>query len=293
MTPLLKLKTAKTSAEIWAKLENLNGSGSSKERICRAIIKNAEKSGILRPGETTVVEATSGNTGVALAFLCAAKGYGTALFMPENTAAEKKAVAKAYGAEIFETRGKETMPEAIKTAREFVAEKPHKRFFIDQFSNPANPETHKLETASEILRQMGQTGNGRIDAFIMGVGTGGTITGVGTEIKKAFPYLEVAAVEPESCAVLSGGKAGKHSISGIGTGFVPDVLDTDCYDRIITVTDDEAREGVVELARNNGLFTGLSSGANYFAAMKLAKKLGTGRRAVTIACDSGDCYKTV
>jgi len=185
------------------------------------------------------------------------------------------------------------MPEVIKTAREFVAEIPEERFFIDQFSNPLNPETHRLETAREILWQMERTGNGKIDAFVMGVGTGGTITGVGKEIKKVFKDSEVVAVEPHYSAVLSGRKAKNHSISGIGVGFIPDVLDTKCYDRIITVTDDEARQGIAKLARKNGIFAGPSSGANYFAAMKTAKELGSGKQIVTIVCDAGDRYREI
>ncbi len=293
MTPLLKLKTPEHSADVWAKLENLNPSGSSKERICSAIITEAESRGVLRPGKTTLVEATSGNTGIALAFLCAAKNYRAALFMPEGTGAEKKAVAKAYGAEIFEPPGGKTMTEVIRTAREFVRKMPDKRFFIDQFSNLLNPQTHRLETAREILSQMELAGKAEINAFVMGVGTGGTITGVGREIRKAFPHSEVVAVEPHSSAVLSGKKTGKHSISGIGVGFIPDVLDTECYGRVITVTEEQARQGVMELARNNGIFAGLSSGANYFASMKTAEKLGPGKRTVTIVCDSGDRYPEV
>lgn len=290
MTPLLKLKTREGSAEIWAKLENLIDAGTSKERICSAIIADAEKRKILHAGKTTVVEATSGNTGVSLSLLCAAKGYETALFMPANVTPERKAFAKIYGARVFETPADELMQGAIKRARAFAEEDPDGRFFTNQFSNPLNPETHRRETAREIITQMEKTGAPKIDAFIMGVGTGGTVTGVGGEIKKIFSNAEIVAVEPTSSAVLSGGKAGKHSISGIGVGFVPDTLDAKSYDRVITVTDDEALNGIAELARNNGLFAGISSGANYTAAMKVALELGADRRAVTIVCDSGDRY---
>ncbi|WP_462137409.1 PLP-dependent cysteine synthase family protein [Candidatus Mycalebacterium sp.] len=292
MTPLLKLKTPEGCAEIWAKLENLIGAGNSKERICSAIIADAEKRGILCAGKT-VVEATSGNTGVSLSLLCASKGYETVLFMPESVAPERKSPARVYGARIFETPANELMNGAVKRARAFAEENPDTHFFTDQFSNPLNPETHRRETAREIITQMKKTDAPEIDAFIMGVGTGGTITGVGTEIKKNFPDTEIVAVEPALSAVLSGGKAGKHSIPGIGVGFVPDVLDTNSYDRVITVTEDEARSGVAELARNNGLFAGMSSGANYTAAMKVALELGAGKRAVTIICDSGDRYLPV
>ncbi len=290
MTPALKLKTPETYAEIWVKLENLNSSGSSKERICSAILSEAEKRGAVRRGKTVIVEATSGNTGIAVAFLCAAKGCGAALFMPEDAAPEKKAIIKAYGAEVFETPAGESIKGAIARAGEFAAQKPRERFFVDQFSNPLNPETHRKTTAREIVSLMEKTGNGKIDAFIMGVGTGGTITGVGLETKKIFPDAEVVAVEPASSAVLSGGKPGGHAISGIGTGFIPDVLDTGVYDTIVAVTDDEARDGVRELARRNGLLAGISSGANYVAAVQTAKKLGPGKRTVTLACDSGDRY---
>lgn len=291
MTPILKLKTPETSAEIWVKLEHLNSSGSSKERICSAIVLEAEKRLLIRPGKTTVVEATSGNTGIALSFLCSARGCGTALFMPENVTAQKKAIARVYGATVFETPAGESIPGAIKRARDFAGSMPGERFFLDQFSNPLNPATHRETTAREIIAQIEKTGSGGIDAFIMGVGTGGTITGVGLEIKKMFPGAQVVAVEPASCAVLSGGKAGGHAISGIGAGFVPEILDTGVYDSIIKVTDDEAGDGVRELARNNGIFAGLSSGANYIAAVQTARRLGPGKRAVTLICDSGDrCF---
>ncbi len=290
MTPLLKLKTVGDSPEIWAKLENFNISGSSKERICRTILSEAEKRRDFRPDETVIVEATSGNTGIALCFICGEKGYGTALFMPESAAAGKKAMARACCAQVFETPAGESMSGAIKRAKEFVAQMPDRRFFVDQFSNPLNPRTHGKTTAREIIAQVEKTGNGKIDAFVMGVGTGGTITGVGAEIKKKFPSAEVVAVEPAGSAVLSGGKPGKHAISGIGVGFVPAVLDTKVYDRVITVTDKEASDGVAELARNNGLLAGLSSGANYAAALKNAEKLGSGKLTVTLVCDSGDRY---
>ncbi len=290
MTPLLKLKTPQSHASIWVKLENLTGSGSSKERICSAIISDAEKRGLLVPGKTTVTEATSGDTGIALSFLCAARGYEVALFMPEEKSNAKKAIAVAYGAKIFETPPDEGIPGAIKRAREFVSEKPKLRFLTNQFSNPLNPETHASITAREIIFQAEKTGDPKIDGFVMGVGTGGTVTGVGAEIKKLFPSALVAAVEPANSAVLSGGKAGKHSISGIGAGFVPGVLDSSVYDSVITVTDEDALSGVRELARENGLFTGLSSGANYVAALKVAREIGAGGKVITIVCDSGDRY---
>ncbi len=290
MTPILKLKTTKKSADIWIKLENISNSGSSKERICSAIISDAENRGKLHPGKTTVVEATSGNTGIALSLVCVEKGYRTTLFMPENTAAEKKSLARLFGAEIVETPSDESLRGAIRRAGKFAAEMPDERFFANQFSNPLNPATHRTQTAREIIAQAKQKDTGAIDAFIMGVGTGGTITGVGLEIKNVFPNAEVVAVEPESSAVLSGGKPGKHSISGIGTGFIPDILDTGAYNRVVTVTDGEALKGVSELALNNGIFAGISSGANYVAALKMAEELGPEKQVFTIACDSGNRY---
>ncbi|MCY4046763.1 MAG: cysteine synthase family protein [Candidatus Dadabacteria bacterium] len=286
MTPMLKLKTPVSEADIWVKLENMHGSGSSKERICAAIIADAESRGLLRAGLSTLVEATSGNTGIGLSYLCAARGYAAALFMPENVEAEKKAIARVYGAGVFETPADKGIFGAMSEAKRFVSEMPEARFLVDQFSNPLNPETHERETAREITGQM----RGGIDAFVMGVGTGGTITGIGREITKQFPDAKIVAVEPDASAVLSGGKAGKHSISGIGAGFIPDVLDTGVYDSIVTVTDEEARRGTERLARENGLLAGPSSGANYIAAQKVARELGPSAQVVTIVCDSGDRY---
>ena len=283
-TPMLKLKTPATGAEIWVKMESMNRSGSSKERICAAIIEDAERRDLIRPGVSTIVEATSGNTGIALSYICASRNYGTVLFMPENVTEEKKSIARAYGAQISETPAEESVPGAVSRAGEFAAGD-KTRLFTDQFSNPLNPRTHALETAREIIEQMEI-----IDAFVMGVGTGGTITGAGREIKKRFPGARVVAVEPAASAVLSGGKPGTHSISGIGTGFVPEVLDTDVYDEVRVITDKEAWSAARKLARANGLLAGPSSGANYAAAMAVAREMGRGARVVTIVCDSGDRY---
>jgi len=285
-TPLLRFRRLpkRNDATIWAKLEFFNPGGSIKDRICRSMIETAEKEGKIRPG-TTIVEPTSGNTGIGLAMVCAVKGYRLILTMPETMSIERRGLLAAYGAQVELTPGKEGMTGAIRRAEEIVAK--HPGFFMpQQFKNLANPQIHRETTAQEILAQVQED----IDAFVAGVGTGGTITGVGEVLKKKLPQIKIVAVEPAFSPVLSGGNPGPHTIQGIGAGFVPEVLNSSVIDQIIAVEDEEAIEMVRRLAKEEGLLVGISSGAAAFAAMQVARELGKGKTAVVILPDSGERY---
>ncbi|WP_368645435.1 cysteine synthase A [Alkalibacterium putridalgicola] len=285
-TPLLKLNRVvpEGAADVYAKLELANIGGSVKDRIALNMIETAEKEGKLKEGDT-IVEATSGNTGVGLAMVAAAKGYKAVFIMPDTLSVERRSLMKAYGAELELTPGDKGMPGAMARARELAAQDDF--FMPSQFTNPANPAIHIETTGPEIIEAL----DGKVpDAFVAGVGTGGTVTGVGKALKLEDPSTRIIAVEPDESAVLSGREKGKHKIQGIGAGFIPDVLDTTIYDEIITVTSEEAMEMTRRLAREEGLLTGISAGANIAAAVRVAEKLGSGKTVVTVACDTGERY---
>ena len=285
-TPVVRLNkvVGKDDAAVWAKIESFNPGGSVKDRICLSMIEAAEKDRKIEP-DATIVEPTSGNTGIGLAMVCSAKGYRLILTMPETMSIERRMLLKAYGAELILTPGSEGMRGAVKRAEELARE--NKNYFMpQQFKNPANPDIHRRTTAQEILRQV----KGNIDAFVSGVGTGGTITGVGEVLKSKYPGIKIVAVEPAASPVLSGGTPGPHKIQGIGAGFIPDVLNMKIIDAIITVKDDEAKETAVRLAEKEGLLVGISSGAAAFAALKVARELGKGKTVVVIFPDTGERY---
>ncbi|MEO0223765.1 MAG: cysteine synthase A [candidate division WOR-3 bacterium] len=288
-TPMVKLNkiVEKDMAEIYAKLESFNPGGSVKDRIALSMIEEAEKKGLLKPGGT-VIEPTSGNTGIGLAMVCAVKGYKCILTMPESMSLERIYILKSYGAEVVLTPAIEGMQGAIKKAEE-LHKKIKNSFMPQQFKNPANPEIHRRTTAQEIL----EATEGKLDAFVAGVGTGGTITGVGEILKKKNPNIKIVAVEPASSAVLSGKSPGPHKIQGIGAGFIPEVLNRKIIDEIITVEDDQAFHMAKRLAKEEGLFVGISSGAACFAAVKVGKDLGKGKRVVVVLPDTGERYFSI
>jgi cysteine synthase A len=268
------------------KLESFNPAGSVKDRIGVSMIEAAERDGRLRP-DTVIIEPTSGNTGIALAFVAAAKGYPLILTMPDTMTVERRSLLKAYGAQLVLTPGAEGMPGAIRRAEEIRASNPSKYFQPQQFNNPANPEIHRKTTAEEIWRDT----DGNVDAFVAAVGTGGTITGVGEVIKSRKPDFYVVAVEPDASPVLSGGKPGPHKIQGTGAGFVPEVLNTKIYDEIVRVTNEDAIALARRAAREEGMLVGISAGANIFAALQLAARPEfAGKTIVTIGCDTGERY---
>ena len=285
-TPLIRVNsfTGPGDGEIWAKAEFCNPLGSVKDRICLAMVEAAERDGLLEPG-MTVVEPTSGNTGIGLAMTCAVKGYHLILVMPETMSTERRRLLKALGAEVVLTPGPEGMSGAVKRAGEIVSLE-SKGFMPQQFENAANPGIHRETTAEEIW----EATEGKVDAFVAGVGTGGTLTGVGEVLKSRNSGLLVVAVEPAASPVLSGGRAGPHRIQGIGAGFVPKVLNTDIIDRVIQVANEDAAESARQLARKEALLVGFSAGANCFAAAQVAKELGEGKVVVTILCDTGERY---
>jgi cysteine synthase A len=279
---LVRLSDA-NGAAVWGKLEGTNPGGSVKDRIALAMVEQAEKDGCIKPGDT-IVEPTSGNTGIGLSLVCAVKGYKLILTMPDTMSLERRRLLGAYGAELVLTPGAQGMRGAIEKAEEIAKEK--KCFLPQQFKNPANPRIHEETTGPEILRAL----DGKIDAFVAGVGTGGTITGVGHVLRRHNPKVLIVAVEPADSPVLSGGEPGPHKIQGIGAGFIPDVLDTAVYNEVITVSNDDALNTARRLAREEGLFCGISSGANIFAALQVARKLGPGKNVVTMLCDTGERY---
>lgn len=285
-TPLVRLGRLGRGlpVELLGKLEMFNPLGSVKDRIAWAMIHDAEERGFLNPGGI-VVEPTSGNTGIGLAFVCAIRGYRLILTMPETMSVERRAVLQALGAELVLTPSEEGMPGAVRVAQELVAR--YKAFLPQQFDNPANPEIHRRTTAQEIWRDT----EGKVDIFVAGVGTGGTITGVGQVLKERKPTVKVIAVEPAASPVLSGGKPGRHRIQGIGAGFVPKVLDRSVIDEVITVTDEEATVTARRLAREEGIFAGISSGAAVAAALKVAPRPESkGKVLVVVLPDTGERY---
>lgn len=285
-TPLVRLNRLPPmgSATILAKLESLNPGGSVKDRIALAMIEDAEERGSLKPG-ATIVEPTSGNTGIGLAMVCAVKGYRLILTMPEDMSLERQRLLTRFGAQVVLTPAIEGMTGAVHAAQELVEK--HQGFFMpQQFQNPANPEVHRRTTAEEIL----EATNGRLNAFVSGVGTGGTITGVGEVLKERLPEVLVVAVEPTRSPVLSGGKFRPHGIQGIGASFVPGVLNREIYSEIVLVRDEDAMETAGRLAREEGLLVGISSGANVFASLQIAERLGPDRTVVTVLCDTGERY---
>jgi cysteine synthase len=284
-TPVVKLNrlTTEDMADVYLKLEFMNPGSSVKDRIALAMIEDAEESGKLKAGDT-IVEPTSGNTGIGLAMVAAAKGYKTVLVMPETMSMERRNLLRAYGAELILTPGPEGMGGAIRKAEELSKEKGY--FMPQQFKNEANPKVHKDTTGKEIIAQFPDG----LDAFVSGIGTGGTITGAGEVIKEKYPEAKIYAVEPTDSPVLSGGKPGPHKIQGIGAGFVPDILKTDIYDEVLTISNDEAFEWARRAAREEGLLGGISSGAAIAAALKVAKKLGKGKKVLAIIPSNGERY---
>lgn len=284
-TPMVRLARLSPAghAEVCAKLESHNPSGSVKDRPARAMLLAAEKAGTLQPG-AAIVEATSGNTGISLAMLAASRGYRCTVVMPQDMAQARHSILRGYGAEVVLTDAELGMRGAVEEAQRIVAVSG--AFMPRQFDNPENPRSHELTTAEEIWTATG----GRLDAVVLGVGTGGTLTGVARVIKKRLPKLRVVAVEPANSAVLSGGKPGLHAIQGLGAGFVPSVLDRSLIDEVITVTDLEAEHMVARLGREEGHLVGPSSGANVHAAIAVANTLGPDQRVVTMLCDNGDRY---
>ncbi len=285
-TPLVRLNKIGEDdmAEILVKLESFNPGGSVKDRICLSMIEDAEEKGLLKPG-SIIVEPTSGNTGIGLAMVAAVKGYKCILIMPETMSVERRYILESYGAEIVLTSGIEGMKGALKKAEEMIKNTPNS-FMPQQFRNPANPDIHRRTTAKEILAAT----EGELAAFVAGVGTGGTITGVGETLKKEIPSIKIIAVEPETSPVLSGGEPGPHKIQGIGAGFIPEVVNRKIIDEVITVSDDDAFHTAKRLAREEGLFVGISAGAAVFAAFKVAKELGKEKRISVILPDTGERY---
>jgi cysteine synthase A len=284
-TPLVRLNRLPGTdcAAVWAKVESANPGGSVKDRIALAMVEQAERDGCIKPGDT-MVEPTSGNTGIGLALVCAVKGYRLVLTMPDTMSLERRRLLSAYGAELVLTPGSQGMRGAIARAEEIRSQK--KCFMPMQFSNPANPRVHEQTTGPEILAAL----DGKVDAFVAGVGTGGTITGVGHVLLRHNPQVHIAAVEPAGSPVLSGGTPGQHGIQGIGAGFIPEVLDTSVYREIIAIEDQRAMATSRHLAQQEGLFVGISSGANVAAAIEVARRLGPGKNVVTILCDTGERY---
>ena len=287
-TPIIKLNKMVTDdmADVYLKLESFNPGGSIKDRIALGMIEAAEKEGLIKKG-STIIEPTSGNTGIGLAMIAAAKGYKLILVMPETMSIERRRLMQAYGAEFILTKGAEGMKGAIAKATELTEQNPN-YFMPQQFENEANPAYHEKTTAIEILKQM----DGKLDYFVSAVGTGGTLTGVSRTLKKEIPNVKAIAVEPKDSAVLSGGTPGPHKIQGIGAGFVPKVLDVSLIDEVITVENDEALDTARQLAKKEGILVGISSGAAAFAALKLAKREGKGKSILAIAPDTGERYLT-
>lgn len=288
-TPLVRLRDLSEtgSANVLAKVEFFNPGGSIKDRICLSMIKAAEAEGRLKPG-MTLIEPTSGNTGIGLALVSAVRGYKLILVMPESMSMERASLLSSYGAQLVLTPAWEGMRGAILEADNILEQNPD-YFMPGQFSNPANPEVHRKTTGPEILAAV----EGKIDAFVCAVGTGGTITGVGEILKAKNPDTKIIAVEPDTSAVLSGKEAGPHKIQGIGAGFIPTILNREIIDEVITVTDDDAYKTAKSLAKQDGLLVGISSGANVWAARKVAQQLGKGSTIVTVLPDTGERYISI
>jgi len=287
-TPLVHLRRVvpANGAAVYAKVESMNPAGSVKDRIALSMVEDAERSGKLKPG-ATIVESTSGNTGIGLAMVAAAKGYHLILTMPDDMSMERRKLLTRYGAEIILTPRMEGMTGALRTAEE-LCRKNTDYFMPQQFENPANPEVHRRMTGEEILDALDH-----VDAFVAGVGTGGTITGVGQVLRERQPGVRIIAVEPESSPLLSGGRARPHGIQGIGAIFVPKVLDRSIIDEIVTVSDQDAVQTAIRLTREEGLMVGISAGANVFAAGRIAQQLGPDRIVVTVLPDTGERYLSI
>ncbi len=286
-TPLIKInniiKSLNLKSDIYVKVESFNPLSSVKDRVALAIINDAEEKGILKK-DTIIVEATSGNTGVGLAYVCASRGYHLIITMPETMSIERRKILSALGAELILTEGSKGMSGAIAKAEEIVKNNPNS-FMADQFGNSSNPEIHRKTTAIEIYNDM----DGKIDYFIAGVGTGGTITGVGEVLKEKVPNIRIVAVEPKSSAVLSGNPAGPHKLQGIGAGFIPKILNTEVYDEIVSVENESAFEASRLIAKKEGILVGISSGAALYAAIEIAKK-EKGKKIVVLLPDTGERY---
>jgi cysteine synthase len=287
-TPLVKLNriVPEGAADVYLKLESFNPGSSVKDRIALSMVEEAERTGKLKPGNT-IVEPTSGNTGIGLAMVAAAKGYRAILIMPDTMSLERRNLLRAYGAELILTPGAEGMKGAIGKAEQLVNEN-EGYFMPQQFENPANPKIHRDTTGKELVAQAKQLGG--IDAFVAGIGTGGTITGAGEALKEEFPNIRIVAVEPTGSAILSGGNPGPHKIQGLGAGFVPGILNTEGYDQVVTIENDEAFEASRSVAKEEGILCGISSGAAISAAIKVAKELGKGKKVVAVLPDTGERY---
>jgi len=285
-TPLIRINRVvpDQAGTVWAKMEHMNPGGSVKDRICLSMIEDAEKKGLIGPG-STIVEPTSGNTGIGLALVCAIKGYKLVLTMPESMSLERRALLQAYGTRIVLTPAEQVMEGAIAAAKEIVESE--NAFMPMQFDNPANPEAHHTHTATEILDALGDI---RVDALVAAVGTGGTVSGVGARFKSRDPRVRIIAVEPENSPVLAGGEAGPTKIQGIGAGFIPANFHRGVVDEIRAVSDRAAYDMKVRLAREEGLLVGISAGANIAIAAQLAVELGAGSNIVTMLCDTGERY---
>jgi len=287
-TPIVRLRhlVDASMADVFCKCEQFNPGGSLKDRIALSMIEAAERDHKIKPGESVIVEPTSGNTGVGLALVTAAKGYKLILTMPDNMSLERRALLKAYGAELHLTPAAQVMRGAVEKALEIARGNPL-AYMPQQFQNPANVDAHRRTTGPEILAQLG---NRAPDAFVHGVGTGGTITGVGEVLRGKRPDVRIVAVEPEKSAVLSGGTAGEHRIDGIGAGFVPAILDRSVLSEVRTISERDAQQMKLELARREGLLVGISAGASVKIALDIARELGPGKTVVTILCDTGERY---
>ncbi|MBY5035422.1 cysteine synthase A [Streptococcus gallolyticus] len=285
-TPIVKLNNIvpEDAAEVYVKLEAFNPGSSVKDRIALNMIEDAEKRGIIKPGDT-VVEPTSGNTGIGLAWVGAAKGYKVVIVMPETMSIERRKIVQAYGAELVLTPGSDGIKGSIEKAKEIAKERG--AWVPLQFENPANPEIHELTTGAEILEDFGPTG---LDAFVAGIGTGGTVTGVSRALKKANPNIQIYGLEADESAVLSGDKPGPHKIQGISTGFIPGALDTTSYDHVLRVKSDDALAFGRTLGGQEGFLIGISASAAIFAAIEVAKKLGKGKKVLALAADNGERY---
>ncbi|MGN7457768.1 cysteine synthase A [Paenibacillus pasadenensis] len=289
-TPLVRLNrlVPEGSAEVYVKLEYQNPGSSVKDRIAISMINVAEEQGLIKPGVSTIVEPTSGNTGIGLAMVAAAKGYRAVLVMPETMSLERRNLLRAYGAELVLTPGAEGMNGAVKKAEQLAAEN-EDYFLPQQFKNPANVKIHRETTGPEIVEAINSL-DGKLDAFVAGIGTGGTISGTGEVLRQSFPDIKIVAVEPSASPLLSGGKPGGHKIQGIGANFIPDILNRDIYDEVITVENEEAFDYARRAAKEEGLLVGISSGAAISAALQVAAKLGPGKRVIAVVPSNGERY---
>ncbi|WP_338350470.1 cysteine synthase A [Enterococcus faecium] len=285
-TPIVKLNkiVPEDSADVFVKLEFFNPGGSVKDRIALSMIEKAEHDGLLKPGDT-IIEPTSGNTGIGLSMVGVAKGYKVIIVMPETMSIERRLLMKGYGAELILTPGADGISGSIREAERLAKENGY--FLPLQFENEANPLVHEKTTGPEIHQEFGVNG---LDAFVAGIGTGGTITGAGRELKRVYPKIELIGVEPAESAILEGKEAGPHKIQGIGTGFVPKTLDTSVYDKVLSISGDEAMETAREVGRKEGILVGISSGAAIAAALKVAKELGKGKKVLAVVPDNGERY---